>query len=103
MILGTPPLVVISIPYFKEQNWVSISLYGWLCLIYSFLFSLAIGYMLWYIGISRIGTARTSIYQNLTPVIALTIAWLFLSETMNPLQIVGAALIFISLYVAKRR
>lgn len=103
MILGTPPLVIISIPYLKEQNWVSISFYGWLCLIYSFLFSLAIGYVLWYNGVSRIGSSKTALYSNLTPVIALTIAWLFLSEKINPLQIVGAALIFISLYVARYR
>lgn len=102
MILGTPLLIIISIPSFKEQSWTSIQPSGWLCLIYSFLFSLAMGYMLWYIGISRIGTARTSLYQNLTPVIALTIAWLFLSETITPLQIIGATLIFISLYLTKR-
>lgn len=102
MIIGTPPLVIISVPSLKEQSWVSISPYGWLCLIYSFLFSLAIGYVLWYRGISRIGSARTALYSNLTPVIALTIAWLFLTETMTPLQILGATLIFISLYIARR-
>jgi drug/metabolite transporter (DMT)-like permease len=102
MIMGTPPLVLMSIPYLKEQNWASTSPYGWLCLTYSFLFSLAIGYVLWYQGISRIGSARTALYQNLTPVIALTIAWLFLSERITALQILGAALIFISLYLTKR-
>lgn len=101
MIIGTPPLIIISIPSLKEQSWASISSQGWLCLIYSFLFSLAIGYVLWYRGISRIGSARTSLYQNLTPVIALTIAWFFLHETMTPLQILGTALIFVSLYLAR--
>jgi drug/metabolite transporter (DMT)-like permease len=101
MIMGTPLLVLMSIPYLKEQSWTSISPNGWLCLIYSFLFSLVIGYIVWYNGISRIGSARTSLYQNLTPVIALTIAWLFLSEKITILQILGATLIFISLYLAR--
>lgn len=103
MSIGTPPLVVISIPYIREQSWASISIYGWSGLIYSFLFSLAIGYVLWYNGVSRIGSTRTSLYHNLTPVIALIIAWLFLSERIASLQILGAVLIFLSLYAARNR
>jgi len=102
MVFGTLPLVLVSIPSMKEQNWSSVSSQGWLGLAYSFCFAVAIGYVLWYTGVSRIGSARTSLYSNLTPVIAVAVAWLFLSETMTLLQVLGAVLVLTSLYLARR-
>jgi len=103
MAMGTPPLVLVSIPSLKEQNWNSVSLQGWLSLAYSSCFAIAIGYVIWYTGVSRIGSARTALYENLITVIAVAVAWLFLSETMAPLQILGAALVLTSLYLVTRK
>jgi len=102
MVMGTLPLVLVSIPSLKEQNWGSVSLQGWLCLTYSFCFAIAIGYIIWYTGVSRIGTARTALYENLIIIIALAVAWLFLHERMTPLQTLGAALVLVSLYLVTR-
>jgi len=102
MVVGTLPLVLVSIPSLTEQNWGSVSLQGWLCLTYSFCFAIAMGYVIWYTGVSRIGTARTALYENLIIIIALAVAWLFLHERMTPLQILGAALVLISLYLVTR-
>jgi len=102
MVMGTPLLVLVSIPSLKEQNWGSVSLQGWLCLIYSFCFAVAIGYVIWYTGVSRIGSARTALYENLVTVIAVAVAWLFLSERMTLLQVLGAVLVLTSLYLARR-
>jgi len=102
MIVGTPPLVLVSIPSMKEQNWNSISLQGWLGLTYSFFFAAAIANVMYYTGISRIGSARTALYSNLTPVIAVAVAWLFLSERLALLQVLGGVLVLTSLYLARR-
>ena len=40
-----------------------------------------LAYLLWYRGVRVIGQNRTSVYQNLVPVVALLSAWLWLSET----------------------
>jgi len=100
--IGTLPLVLVSIPSLKLQNWSSISSGGWLRLAYSFCFAIAIGYVLWYTGVSRIGGARTALYEGLITVVALVTAWLSLSESMTPLQVLGIVLVFISLYLARR-
>jgi len=100
--MGTPLLVLVSIPSLKEQNWSSVSLEGWLSLAYSFCFAIAIGYVLWYTGVSRIGGARTALYEGLITVIAVVVAWLSLSESMTQLQILGMIFVFISLYLARR-
>ena len=102
MVMGTPLLVLVSIPSLKEQNWGSVSLQGWLCLIYSFCFAVAIGFVIWYTGVSRIGTTRTALYENLITVIAVAVAWLFLSERMTLLQVLGAVLVLTGLYLARR-
>jgi len=102
MVMGTLPLVLVSIPSLTEQNWGSVPLQGWLCLIYSFCFAIAIGYVIWYAGVSRIGTARTALYENLIIIVALAVAWLFLHERMTPLQILGAVLVLTSLYLVAR-
>jgi len=103
MVMGTPMLVLISIPSLKEQNWSSVPLQGWLGLTYSFLFAIAIGYIVWYTGVSRIGSAKTALYENLITVIAVAVAWLFLSERMTLLQVLGAVLVLSSLYLARRQ
>jgi len=102
MVIGTLPLVLFSVPSLKEQNWSSIPFQGWLSLAFSFCFAIAIGYVIWYTGVSRIGNARTALYENLITVIAVAVAWIFLSETMTLLQVLGAVLVFASLYLARR-
>jgi len=101
--IGTSLLVLVSIPSLKEQNWSSVSLQAWLSLAYSFCFAIAIGYVVWYTGVSRIGGARTALYEGLITVIAVVTAWLSLSEGMTQLQILGMVLVFISLYLASKK
>jgi len=100
--MGTPLLVLVTIPSLPQQNWSAVSTQGWLSLAYSFCFAIAIGYTVWYTGVSKIGNARTALYENLTTVIALIVAWLILSETMTSIQILGIVLVFFSLYLAQR-
>ena len=102
MFIGTLPLVLVSVPSLMEQNWGSVSPQGWLGLTYSFCLAVGIGYVLWYTGVSRIGSSRTSLYSNLTPVVAVAFAWLFLSEKMTVLQGLGAVLVLTGLYLARR-
>jgi drug/metabolite transporter (DMT)-like permease len=102
IVIGTPLLVLVSIPSLKAQNWSFVSLQGWLSLAYSFCFTIAIGYVIWYTGVSRIGSARTALYENLMTVIAIAVAWLLLSERMTPLQVLGAVMVLTSLYLARR-
>ena len=49
-----------------------------------------------------IGQSRTSVYQNLVPVVALAAAWLWLAETPTPQQLIGAAVILGGVVVARR-
>ena len=49
-----------------------------------------------YAGIRLLGAARASIVATVEPVMTLTLAALILNERMEPIQLVGAALIIAS-------
>jgi drug/metabolite transporter (DMT)-like permease len=100
--IGTIPLVLISIPSLYIQRWDSVSTQGWLAITYSSCLAIALGYVIWYTGVSHVGNARTSLYENLAVVVGVAVAWIFLSESMSFLQIIGAVLVFIGLYIARR-
>jgi drug/metabolite transporter (DMT)-like permease len=103
MAMGAVPLILVSVPSLTAENWGAISTNAWLGLAFSACFAIAIGYVLWYIGVSRIGSARTALYDNLVTVFAVASAWILLAEGMTVIQIIGAALVFVSLYVARRK
>ena len=53
----------------------------------SSLLALAFAYMVWYTAIQRIGSSRTAIYSNLTPIVAMVVAALWLGEQIGRGQI----------------
>ena len=102
MAIGAVPLGIVGIPSLGTQNWQAISLNAWLGLAFSAFLAIGIGYVIWYTGVSKIGSARTALYDNLVTVFAVASAWILLGESMTAIQIVGAVLVFISLYVVRR-
>ena len=102
MAIGTIPLVLVSIPSLNAQNWNTVSTQAWLGLAFSAFFAIGIGYLMWYTGISLVGSARTALYENLVTVFAVVSAWILLSENMSPIQIIGASFVFVSLYLVQR-
>jgi drug/metabolite transporter (DMT)-like permease len=81
--------------------WRRISLASWTGLVFSSVFSLVIGYLVWYVSVRRVGNARTAVYSNLTPVFTALFAFLFLGESLRPRQIIGAAVILVGVYLAR--
>jgi drug/metabolite transporter (DMT)-like permease len=102
MVAGTPFIVLFSIPQLLAQNWAAVSWRGWLGLFFSGSMAVALAYVIWTSGVSRVGSARTAIYSNLSPVIATIFAWLTLGEAITAFMVVGAALIFLGIYLTRR-
>jgi len=103
MAIGTIPLVLVAIPSLGAQDWGAISTNAWLGLAFSAVFAIGIGYVIWYTGVRHIGSARTSLYDNLVTVFAVASAWILLAESMTVIQIAGAVLVFLSLYLVRRK
>jgi len=97
VLFGTLSIIPISLPYFQYQDWSQIHFFEWAAVIYSALLALVFGYSAWYYGVQKIGSTRTSIYSNLTPVAGLLVGMIWLGERLTLLQWIGAAIIFAGL------
>jgi drug/metabolite transporter (DMT)-like permease len=101
MAFGTIPLLFLGAPALLAQDWSRVGASGWAGLTYSFTLAIVVAYIIWNVGVRRIGGARTAIYNNLTPVVASLVAAVFLNEAITPLKILGAFVIFVGLYLTR--
>ncbi len=101
ILAGTFALLVISIFSFFSQDWKAVDSLCWLAIGYGAIFSTAIGYVLWYRGVGRIGATRTMLYYYLVPLSAVLFSILFLNERFTLSIFVGGILIFAGVAVAK--
>ena len=102
MVFGTIILDLLAIPSLLAQQWHTISFGGWAGFAYSFGLAIVIGYVIWDIGVHRVGPGRTAIYQNLIPVIATVVSCLWLGESIGAVQVAGAGMVFLGIYSTKR-
>lgn len=90
---GTPGLLLLGAPGLIGQEWSAITTKTWGALAYAALFSLVLSYVLYNRAVQGIGSGRTAIYNCLTPLVAMLIAWPALGEVPVPLQLVGVVLV----------
>lgn len=92
---GAVGFFLLSLPALAAQDWSAVRPISYLELAFSLVFALAVAYSLWFYGVSRLGSTRTSIYGNLVPFFGVTSAWLFLGEPLTLQQVSGGALIVV--------
>jgi len=90
---GTPGLVLLGLPGALRQDWAAVTPSTWAALSYAAVLSLVLCYVLYNRAVQAIGSGRTALYNCLTPLVAMVIAWLTLGEVPTPVQFVGVALV----------
>lgn len=63
----------------------------------------AFTYILWFRGIARLDSAVISSLVLLSPVTAVLLGWIFLKQTLTPLQILGVLLVIGSILLGQRQ
>jgi len=101
MLTGTPVFLLVCAPALISQDWAMIRPVAWGGLIYSALLAIALAHFIWNYGVRKIGSTRTAIYSNITPIVAMLIAWPALGEVPTGGQVAGAVIIFIGLYFVR--
>jgi len=91
MVFGTIVYVPVVSAHLARVPWHTISAATWMKLAYSAVFALCIAYTIWYTAVRRIGTARTAIYSNLLPIVAMLTAYFWLHEPIGKIKLIGAA------------
>jgi drug/metabolite transporter (DMT)-like permease len=103
MVVTTVLLLAVSLPTMRDVAWSELPLPAWGSIIFSGVFGLCLANFLWIWGAGVIGTARASVFNNLTPVFAVVVAYFLLGETFGALQAVGAAFVFGGVYFTRHR
>jgi O-acetylserine/cysteine efflux transporter len=101
MAIGTLLYVPVALPQIRAVDWTSVSRGTWIAIVYSALFALCIAYTIWYAAVREIGSARTSIYSNLVPIVAMLSAVLFLGEPLGIRKVMGAAAVLVGVALTR--
>ena len=97
---GTPGLVLVGAPGLLRQDWSAVSWQTWAALGYAGLLALVLCYVFYNRAVQGIGTARTTIYNCVTPLVAMLIAWQTLGEVPTGLQFAGVGLVIAGVLVS---
>jgi len=101
MAIGTVPYVLATVPQFVRLSWSGINPWTWGALVLSALLALNVAYLIWYAGVQRIGAARTSIYSNLVPITAMSVAAVWLGEPMTGTKLAGVTAVLIGVLLTR--
>ena len=99
--IGATLYVLALTPALIATDWSTVSGFSWLMMLTSALLALNLSYWIWYTGLQRLGGSRTSVYSYLTPVVAMIVASIWLSEPISGNQIAGAGAIFAGLLITR--
>jgi drug/metabolite transporter (DMT)-like permease len=97
---GTPGLVLLGLPGLIREDWGSVSAGTWAALAYAALLSLVVSYIMYNRAVQGIGSGRTAIYNCITPLVAMLVAWLTLGEVPLAIQFVGVAMVIAGVLVS---
>ncbi|MHC1724661.1 MAG: DMT family transporter [Syntrophobacteraceae bacterium] len=92
--IALPPLEAFRVPYSSVE---------WFWIFYIVLFGTAVPFSLYTMGISLIRSTRASVTATLEPIAAGFIAYIFLGELLEPLQILGGAAVIASVILLQTR
>ena len=101
--IGTLIYAPLMLPRLRATPWTALSTATWLAILYSALFALCIAYTIWYTAVREIGSARTAVYSNVVPIIAMLTAVVFLGERLTPGRMLGALAVLIGVALTRVR
>lgn len=101
MIPGAALMIPVSIPWILSQDWAAISTKAWAGFLYSSLLAIVYSYFVWAYALGRIGVARTAVFSNLTPIVALLGGWLLLREVPTAGQVFGVICVLSGVFIVR--
>jgi drug/metabolite transporter (DMT)-like permease len=101
MVIGTAIYVPLVSPHLALVPWSAVSAAVWGKLFYSSIFALCVSYTIWYAAVKQIGSARTSVYSNLLPIVAMVTAYLWLHEPIGAAKTLGATAVLAGVALAR--
>jgi len=100
-IAGTALYLPFTVPELLATDWSQVTWGGWGAIAYSGLVAIFLCFVIWYESVRKVGSTKTGIYGNLTPVFAILFAGIVLGERLAGFQIAGAALTLFGVYLTR--
>jgi len=100
--IGALLYTLAAMPALVRVEWDAISPLSWTLMVASAVFALAFAYLIWYTSVQKAGSTRTAAWSNVTPVIAMLIAAVWLGEPIALNHVIGSAAIFTGLFITRR-
>lgn len=100
-LVGTLCYAPFGVPDLLELDWGAVSGWTWVALVVSGFLALSVAHIIWYTGVKRLGSARTSVYSNLVPVAAMAVGAVWLGEPLGAARIGGAVLVLAGLVLTR--
>lgn len=91
------PLAMIAEPALPALDATSIAGFLWLGLVGG-----ALTYFFWFRGIDRLGPAAVTGFGFLSPLTAVLLGWLVLGQSLTGVQILGAVVVLVSIWLSNR-
>jgi drug/metabolite transporter (DMT)-like permease len=102
MCVGTALYIPAALPGLLRLDFGRVPVWTWAAVGFSSVLSLNVAYLIWYASVQRIGNVRTSVYSNVTPLVAVGVAALSLGEPITMSIVGGAAAILAGVAVTRR-
>ena len=101
MTAGSLLYVPIAWSGLRDLRWSTVPMSAWAALVLSALLALFVAYMIWYTAVQTIGGTRTAVYSNVTPVVAMVVAAIWIDEPITVREFAGAAAVIAGLAVTR--
>ncbi len=101
MAIGTLVYVPVMWPHVRAADWDAVTWPTWISIVYSSIFALGVAYTIWYAGVRQIGSARTSVYSNVIPIVAMATAVVFLGEPLRLTNLLGATAVLVGVALTR--
>jgi drug/metabolite transporter (DMT)-like permease len=75
---------------------------GWLLVLWVIVMGTIVPYILGLLGLGMLSASTTSVIGMLEPVLAGLFAWWWLGEVLNGVQLLGAIIVLIGIYLADK-
>jgi len=103
--LGTAAGTLLYLPFAWREaaavDWRRISWAGWGAISYSGLIAIVLCFYIWYDSVRKVGSSKTGVYGNLTPILAVVFAGIFLGERLSAAEAAGSAVVLIGVYLTR--
>ena len=100
---GLIPMIAVAAPALAATRWHEAGLAAWSAVAYSGILALVVAYLFWYRGVRVLGPTRASMYANVQPLFAMSVAWAVLGEVPRAVQVAGALCIMSGLLLTRLR